>query len=174
MWVSTTTTIYHLELCRQVHIRTLIKILDNLPSLDSLKIYSLLILKPKRLSSKEKQYISVITETNQITKIYLEKLKTFEEIFSLIDLFPQMKYLQIGFTNNIHIQLFIQNILKKILNKSSNLQLRSLCLCTPLADDHIVKNIQNIIDQEKLIFDYRIKRVWNDIYLQWNSSSYFK
>jgi hypothetical protein len=102
---STTTPIYHLEFCkRPILIRTLIDIINDLPNLDPLKISSVSIVKAKRLSKKEKELIDDVINYNKITKVYLENMIKFKEISHLIDLFPQMKYLQIGLTNDINIK----------------------------------------------------------------------
>jgi hypothetical protein len=36
-----------------------------------------------------------------------------------------------------------------------------------MADEKMVKNIQKMIDSIKLIFHYKIKRMCDTIYLQW-------
>ncbi len=41
----------------------------------------------------------------------------FKEIFPLLDLFPQMKYLEIGLSNDINIKSVIRSLLKKIMKK---------------------------------------------------------
>jgi hypothetical protein len=68
--------------------------------------------------------------------------------------------------DDMDVILFLQTILKKILHRS-NYHLRSLCFCMSMADDQIVTNIQKLIDGEKLIFDYTIKRICDKIYLKW-------
>jgi hypothetical protein len=166
-WISTTTPIYHLEFCkRPILIRTLIDIINYLPNLDSLKISSVSIVKAKRLSKKEKELIDAVTNYNKITKVYLENMIKFKEISHLIDLFPQMKYLQIGLTNDNNVKLVIQSLLKKIMKKNNQV-LRSFGFCISMADEKMVKNIQKMIDSIKLIFHYKIKRMCDTIYLQW-------
>jgi hypothetical protein len=161
-WISTVTTIYHLKIYqRPISIRTLVDIINILPILDSVKIYSLSLSKSKRLSSKERKFLTDIKKNNRVTKVYLEKMTKFQEIISLMNLFPRLKYLQLDWTNYIDIELFLR-IMKK-----SNHSLRSLCFCIPMADDEMIKKIQKIIDLEKLIHDYKIKRVCDQIYLQW-------
>jgi hypothetical protein len=77
-----------------------------------------------------------------------------------------MKYLQIGLTNDNNVKLVIQSLLKKIMKKNNQV-LRSFGFCISMADEKMVKNIQKMIDSIKLIFHYKIKRVCDTIYLQW-------
>jgi hypothetical protein len=37
-----------------------------------------------------------------------------------------------------------------------------------MADDLMVQKIKNMIENENLLFDFNIKRVMNEIHLQWN------
>ena len=166
--VTTITSIYHLEFCQpKISVRILMKIVYLLPDVDSLKLWSLSSLsKRKSLSWKEIQFLDYIKKKNKITKIYLEFMNKLEESLALIDLFPRMKYLQIGSMNDLDIRLFLQTILKKILHRSNH-HLRSLCFCMSKADDQMVTKIQKLIDVEKLIFDYTIKRICDKIYLKW-------
>ncbi len=56
--------------------------------------------------------------------------------------------------------------MKKI-HHDCNDHFRSLCFRVPAADDQMIKTLQKIIDDAKLLINYRIKRVGDDIYLQW-------
>ncbi len=44
--------------------------------------------------------------------------------------------------------------------------LRSLCFRIPTADNQIVKKLEKMIDNEKLLVDYTIKRICDNIHLQ--------
>ena len=101
-----------------------------------------------------------------MTKVYLENMIKFEEVIFLIDLFPYMKYLQVGCASSIDIELFVRVILMKIFNKS-NYYLRLLAFRIPTPDDEMVKKLQKMINFEKFIFDFTIKRFTETIYLQW-------
>ncbi|CAF3598613.1 unnamed protein product [Rotaria sp. Silwood1] len=143
------------------------RIIRMLPNLDSLKIWSVLLPQSTCLSIKDRKFLRHIKYTNKITKVYLEKnLTKFEEVLFIIDLFPRMKYLQVSCTSFINIQLFIQAILIKIRNKSKRYH-RLLAFCISTASDEMVKTLQKMIDCQKLLFNYTIKRVYDTIYLQW-------
>ncbi len=81
-----------------------------------MKVWSLSLIQSTYLSFEEVKNTHHVSNNNKITKVYLEKTIKFEEILFLIDLFPHMKYLQIGCPNNIDIQLFVRVILMKIIS----------------------------------------------------------
>ncbi len=140
----------------------LIEILVLLPEFDSLQISSLLYSNPIYMTDKNLKVLSSLTYKNQITKVYLKKMTAIEEIYFLIKLCPHMTYLKVGSLNNMNIGLCIRLILMKI----SNRQLRLLCFRVIAADDQIIEKLNKMIHFEKLILDYTIKRVLDDIYLQ--------
>ncbi len=143
------------------------RMLNVLPYLDSLKIWSLSSMKSKKFSISEKtKFLTEIIKNNRMTKVYLENMIKFHELTSVIRLFPRMKFLQIAWTNNRHALAFVRSLLI-ILTKKPDYKLRSLCLCMVMVDDQMVEQIQIMIDAEKLIVDYRIERRCEKIYLQW-------
>ncbi|CAF3828207.1 unnamed protein product, partial [Rotaria sp. Silwood1] len=131
--ILTIVQIYHLEIS-EVFINTLIQIIILLPRLDSLKVSSLSLKQSKCLSTNETELISLTSNKNQITKIYLEKVTDIEEIYYLLELCPRMIYLQIDSINNIGIESFIRNILIRINIKCYH-QLGLLCFSISAADD---------------------------------------
>jgi len=161
--ISAVAEIYHLEIDEEVYTDMLIQILLLLPELDSLQIPSLPYSNPIYMTDKNLKVLSSLTYKNQITKVYLKKMTKIEEIYFLIKLCPHMTYLKVGSLNNMNIGLFVRLILMNI----SNHQLRLLCFRVIAADDQIIEKLNKMIHFEKFILDYTIKRVLDDIYLQW-------
>ncbi|CAF1225563.1 unnamed protein product [Adineta steineri] len=167
-WLIDVATIYHLEICDDVFIGTIINIMNILSSLDSLKLSSIKLPNTTLLSMEELDEINHAVDNNKITKVYLDKMIRFDDVLFLIDLFPKVKYLQIGCTSDIDINLFLQIILMKIQNKvNSNLHL--LAISIPTADDYMIERIQNMIDFKRLLFNYTIKRTNDTIFLRMKS-----
>jgi len=82
-------------------------------------------------------------------------------------IFPQITYLKIHLINiNINIQTFLRYILRKIQNES-NIYLRLLYIRVPAIDDKIIDRLITMINSEELLFNYTIKRILDNIYLQW-------
>ncbi|UJR12352.1 hypothetical protein I4U23_016529 [Adineta vaga] len=117
------------------------------PVNDSLKISSITLPTITYLNDDELEQFTDATIYNQITKVYLEKMNTFDDILFLLDLFPRLKSLQI----DIDIQLFSKVILMKIKNQEDfNLYLLSITI--PTVDDQMMNEIQNFIDLQKSCF----------------------
>ena len=164
--VLTISQIYHLEIAEEkIFIGLLIQIIDCLPLLDSIKIHSLSLYGSRNLTEKEIEIFSLIEGTSIITKVYLQNMIEFYDIHFLMALCPYMAFLKIGFINNMNIEVFLHYILKKI-NYQSNDYLRLLCVHVPTVDDQMIKKLEKMINDEKLLVNYSIKRVLYDIYLQ--------
>jgi hypothetical protein len=159
--------IYHLDISyRKICIDALIEIIYVLPKLISLKIRSLSFPQSLNLSDKQIERFLLISNNNQITKVYLQKMNHIDEIYFLMQIFPRINSIHFNSINNINVELFIRDILLKI-NEDSNQYLRLLCLRVPTVDDQMIKKLEIMIHLNKLIVDYQIKRVMDHIYLQW-------
>jgi hypothetical protein len=155
------TQIYHLEICkRKIFIDILIEIINCLPELNSLKIHSL------SLHEEEIDIFCSTKYTNKITKVYFEEINHIKDIYFIMTLCPSMTYLKVNLINNMDIQFYLRNIFKKI-NHDCIEHLRLLCFRVLAADDEIIKKLDKMIHSKKFIFNYTIKRVCDNIYLQW-------
>ncbi|CAF1495928.1 unnamed protein product, partial [Rotaria sordida] len=160
------TQIYHLEISKKtICSEILIDIIYKLFALDTLKITSL-ILALSRYSSIEDKKLHFVSNKNNIKKVYLEKMSKIEEIYFLIKLCPRMIHLKVDFINDMNIELFIKNILKK-LNHDCNQYLRSLCIHNSTANDKIIQKLEEMINRDKLLHHFTIKYIADNIYLQW-------
>jgi hypothetical protein len=150
--------IYHLKICMQISNDLLIKILPSFIYLDSLTLSSLFL---SRNFDKNKTI-----QCDSITKIYLEIFNDINELNFLMKISPQMIYLKIHRINNINIQTFLRYILRKIQNES-NIYLRLLSIRVSTIDDKIIAQLIQMINSEKLLSNYTIKRCLDHIYLHW-------
>ncbi len=137
-----------------------------LSQLQTLKIHSLLLEKSNDLNEEEVDILSSREDTNQITKVYLKTMTDMAEIYFLIVLCPQLQYLRVDYIVNMDVESFVREILHKI-NFEKNEYLRLLRFYVEAADDQTIKNLEKMIDDEKLLVVYSIKRVRENIYLQW-------
>jgi len=160
--ILTVAQIYHLQIHNKIFVGKLIEILFSLLELDSLYVTSLSLSKSRCLSNQYAETLSFISSKNQITKVNLEKMIDIEEVYFLIKLCPRMIYLQVNHINNMDMELFVRLILIK-----SNDNLRLLSFRVPAADDEMIKTLEQMINSEKLLFEYTIKRILGNIYLQW-------
>jgi hypothetical protein len=137
-----------------------------LPEINSLKIHSLSYNHPKNLSNEQLDMICSTLDTRKITKFNVQKMIRTKEIFFLIKVFPYIVHLKVDRIRSLNIKSYLQirDIFKEI--KPDN-HLRSLCLCISAADHQIIQTLQKMIDHEKLLINYTIKRVIDNIYIQW-------
>jgi hypothetical protein len=161
------TQIHHLEIShKETLVDILMQIINALPQVTTMKIHSLFLDQVKDSDTEEIIDLPSTTSTNQITKVYLEKMFAIEEVYSLMKLCPYMSYRKIDSFDNMKIDVFIRNIFKKI-KRESNQYLRLLCLNAPANDDPMIKTLEKMKKDKKLLNDYTINRIDNYIFLQW-------
>ena len=76
-----------------------------------------------------------------------------------------MEHLEVSWTVGKDLEKFIRLVLTKTITNICHL--RSLCFQVYNANDEMINDLQNMIDSEKLLFDYNIKRKYREIFLQW-------
>jgi hypothetical protein len=94
-------------------------------------------------------------------------MKDIDEIVFLMDLCPHLIYLRVDNINNMNMESFVRIILLKMKTQHQS-KLQLLCFHVRAADDQTIKQLNKMIDDEKLLIDYTIKRVLDFIYLQWD------
>lgn len=133
--------IYHLNITIEHICSSMVMyLIDALPSLDTLKLTSL------KMSNSDNTYVH---QKNNISKVYLKKMYTIEELYFLMKLCPRMTFFKVDFINNMNIEVFIKDIVNKI-SKNSNKYLHSLCIHKSITNDEI---IQKFADYYKITHD---------------------
>ncbi len=158
---------YHLEIPEnEIFNGALIRAVALLPELTTLKIHSLSLYEPRDLCEEEIDIFLSTEDTSKIVKVYLTEMNEIQEIYFLMSLCPYMQYLIVKCINDMDVELFVRQMLDKI-NFEHNRYLRLLCFLVPAADDEIIRKLEKMINTEKLIVNYSIKRFLENIYLQW-------
>ncbi|CAF2621761.1 unnamed protein product [Rotaria sp. Silwood2] len=139
-------------------------IIHKLSALDTLKISSFTLLQTRFLSIEDNNF-RFISNKNNITIVYLEKMFSIEEIYFLIRFCPRITYLKVDFINDMNIKLFVKDILKKI-NNDCNQNVCSICIHSPTTDNEIIQKLEEMINREKLLHNLTIKSIVDNIYLQ--------
>ncbi|CAF2937862.1 unnamed protein product, partial [Rotaria sp. Silwood2] len=150
---------------RYSSIDLLIDVMYNLPNLNSLCMSCLPLLEVN-ISADKQSKLQSISSNNKITKVNFEKLVEIKQLQFIINLCQRLEFLQVECTNNVNIELVIRYIIMKYRTKTL-LFIHLLCLHFPTADQKMIVIIQKIIDSEKLLNDYSIKRNLDKIYLRW-------
>jgi hypothetical protein len=154
--------IHHLEILEKVGMDILVQITNALPQATTMKLHSLSLEKARDSETNELIVFPSTQSISRITKIYLETISTIEEISSLLKKYSNMSHLIINSFDNMEVDVFIQNILKKI-NHESNQRLCSLSFrCSALATDHSM-----IHTVKRMKIDYTISWIDGYVFLQW-------
>ncbi|CAF1479062.1 unnamed protein product [Rotaria sordida] len=132
----------------------------------TLKIHSLSIDETTELTLKELLILCSIKGTSKITKVYLEEIDDVKELDFLFTLCPYMEYFKIRCINTVDIQSYLRTIFK-IIKQNNNHHLHSLCFPVQTADEQIVKNIERMINYEKLLSNFTVKHILDTVYLRW-------
>ncbi|CAF1502734.1 unnamed protein product [Rotaria sordida] len=161
--ILTVAQIYSLDIpVENVYVDVLIEIVRLLPELTTLKIHSLSLHKPIMLN-----FIQLsMNYTSKVRKVYLLTMNEIEEFSILLNLCPFMKYFKVDYTKQMDFKFLLQCILKKI-KHDYNEYLRLLCFRVPTADDEMIQKLNRMIDLEKLLWNYKIKRVAENLYIEW-------
>jgi hypothetical protein len=163
----TVTQIYHLYIYFQISIDKLSNVLQMLPKLDSLEIYRFVYAGPDDPLLEDIQSLFDLVAKNRITKLYLKSIFLAEEIYLFMEIFQCINQLKVELMQSVDMESFVRDILLHLMMKP-NSRLQFLCFCLEMADDLMVQKIKNMIENENLLFDFNIKRVMNEIHLQWN------
>ncbi|UJR17092.1 hypothetical protein I4U23_003989 [Adineta vaga] len=153
--------------CMNISSDVLMGILCLSPYFNSLKISSFESIKLEHLSSEnvEKGLRHLTSDSNKITKIYLEQLDSFANIDYLSTFCPHIQHLEVDCINDNHLLPTIQLILEKL--TKNNLGIKYLCLHIPGINKKMTHPVQAMIEYKNLLINYTIEYKPNKIILQW-------
>ncbi|CAF1276540.1 unnamed protein product [Adineta steineri] len=160
------TQIYHLNIEQQISNERLMQIIHLLPNLISINIYSLEFYREISFLNQGYPTTSAFEHAKKIKYVCLGTASTIKDIYFLMSFCPQMEYLSVECIENMNIQLFLKDILKEI-NQKHYEYLHLLCIFIRTADDQMIKQLNQMIYDEKLLLDYTIHRQGYNIYLKW-------
>ena len=157
------TQIYHLNISKTpISLGLLIQILNILPDVLTLKIYSLTADRNSRLTLEE--YCNF--KKRKIRNVYIEVMNNIKYVPFFLVHFPCMQYFQVKHLINMNIQIFLQYIFDQIIYHNDQ-YLQSLCLHQITINDQTIEYLQQIKKYQQLLVDFTIKHINNYIYLQW-------
>jgi len=145
-------------------IRTLVKIIGLLPNLDSLKVVTLSSQQLSSLSIEDAESLRLVSISNKITRV-LQSMLAVDITDLLITLCPRMEHFELKWMGDTDLERCVRVILMKTITCIPNLH--SLRLHTSKANDEKVHQLQKMIDSEKLLSNYTIKRSGDYISLRW-------
>jgi hypothetical protein len=162
----------HLNIdCDRIPIGMFIEIIHLLPNLESLKISSLPLVQLSGLSFEDSASLLLVSITNKITKMKLDKMDDMEQIHFLMDLCPRVQYFEIGCKTKNDLEDIVRSITMNSITPI--LYLKCLCLCFPNANEKMIENLQDMIDFERHFYvdkNFReclLRRRQDKIFLNW-------
>jgi hypothetical protein len=147
------TQIYHLNIQQQISFQRLTHIIHLLPDLISLNIYSLSFYRSTQFLNEEYPTTCASEHAKNIRYVCLDKTRTIQDIYFLMSFCPQMEYLNVECIIKMNIQTFLKDILNEINHKHYE-YLRLLCIYIRTADDQMIKQLNKMIHDEKLLLDF--------------------
>jgi hypothetical protein len=153
--------------CENISIELLVNIIHLLPSLVSLKVSSLPLIKPVCLLDDDAEMRFLTSINNKIAKVNLEKIMNIEQVHFILYLCLRVQYFQVDIPEDMDLSMLLRFILLKASTYVP--YLNTLCLSLSNADNEIVSRLQLIIESEKLSSNYMIKRIGNHILLKQTS-----
>jgi hypothetical protein len=150
--------------CSLMTASMLFKIIRWLPNLDSLRVESLSLQQLKNLSDEDAEIFRLISTSNKITKVGQQMKMELTEF--LLALCPRIEHLEVACIMNTEFERFVRFILMETFTHIP--YLHSLRFLVVEANDEMIQKLQNMIDSEKLLSNYLIKRSDDHISLQWN------
>ncbi|CAF1279291.1 unnamed protein product [Adineta steineri] len=161
------TQIYHLNIDQKISTESLMQIIHLLPDLISLKISALFYYESiLQFGDHEFPTTSALEHASNIKYVCLEMTFTMDDISFLMSFCPHMEYLNVECIENMNIQSFLREILNKI-NQNHHKYLHELCIYIITADEQMIKQLKQMIDDDKLLLNYTIHRQLYNIYLKW-------
>ncbi|CAF2030643.1 unnamed protein product [Rotaria magnacalcarata] len=154
-------TCLHIEF-KYFSIVVLVEFLHLLPHLDSLTLFIHFSNQNMKLTQEQNNTIRAMPTMNQIMKINVEQVFDLNHIDLFIDLCPRIEYINIQCKDYIQLESIIRLVLTK-----NNCNLQFLFFSIPIADDEMVQKIKAIISSEQSAVSFKIQRISNKIYLQW-------
>jgi len=152
--------------CSQIIANIFLKILSLLPNLDSMRIISFPPSEELFLIDGNAQMFYRFLENNKITKLSLRDIRDIEQMFSIINHFPHIKFIELQQISDCSVELIIRCTFWK-LQITNNHHIKTLCVNFDEGSDDQVEKLQEMINSENLLKDYIIYRRRDKYYLEW-------
>ena len=150
--------------CNNLSIDLFLQILQLLPNLDTLMVLEFPITQLNDLSDENAKLLRLIPINNKITRVALAGKHELLDFFMALCF--RAKHLEFGFVRQEDLEKLVRLTLIK--RRIHTPYLYSLCLNVNQANDQTIHKLQNVINLEKLLSNYTIKRSGDHIFLRWN------
>ncbi|CAF1046882.1 unnamed protein product [Adineta steineri] len=156
----------HLVIKEEIFVVQLAEVLCLLRELDSLEVSMISFSYPRQVTLDEMIKIFRSTTHIKITKLRVRQINKIEEINFFLAFCPLIKQLEINKLPMINVEFFLRPLLIQIRNKSKFQNLRLICIQLPTADDKMILKLKQMIQDENLLVDFKIKRNEEKIFVE--------
>ncbi|CAF4190865.1 unnamed protein product [Adineta steineri] len=162
----TITQIYHLQISTTISLENLYKILLLLPDIETLSLFRLLFTNSTSITDEELQPLYLLFHENHFQKL------SFSDVYQMADnpflmlICFHVNHLHLHCNDYVHIESFVGLILSHVRSRTvSKLRLLSFTMLK-FAND-MIEFLTKIIKENKLLNDFIIEQVNNDVYIKW-------
>ena len=157
--------------CYEISADLLIEVIRLLSNLQSLRLSSMPLVEVCSLSAETTEMLVLVSITNKITRVKLDKMAEIQQIHFLMSLCPRMQYLELGCTTQHDLESILRTI--STYNVTHAPYLHCLCLCVLNGNEKMIQGLHTIIDFERLLHSenvfhkYTIRRICDRIFVKW-------
>jgi hypothetical protein len=148
--------------CHRFPFQQIIELLYFTPNIRTLKLDSILLYGTDSGSIEHSDIFQIVSNTNIVTNLTIDKESSLEKIQLLVALFPRLEYLTINLYKK-DLETIARFLLSKFNNNTRHLF--SLCVSTQCGD--LMRKLIILIESDKLLDDYAIKLINRKLYLWW-------
>lgn len=149
--------------CNSLSINLFLQILKLLPNLDTLRVLEFPITQLNDLSDENAKLLRSIPINNKITRLALAGKHELLDFFMALCF--RAKHLELAFVQQEDLENLVRLTLIK--RRIHTPYLYSLCLNVNQANNQTINKLQNMINVEKLLSNYMIKRSGDHILFGW-------
>jgi len=148
--------------CHRFPIVQIIELLHFTPNVHTLKLDSVLFYGTDSVSIQQNDIFQIVSNTNLVTNLTIDKECTLEKIQLLVVLFPRLEYLTINLYKED-----LESIARFLLSKfnDNTRHLSSLCVSKQRRD--LMEKLRILLESENLLQDYTLKVINRKLYLWW-------
>jgi hypothetical protein len=152
--------------CQEMSVNVLIRILNALPNLNSIKIWDLPLRNAFNEYDEDIKLLDQIFERNKIRKLILQNITTMQQIDLIIDYLPRIQYFGLEQIRNVDLKSIVHHILFKI-KQNQIYHPMTICICHFQVEYSQILILQQMIDSDNLLKNYTINCQYDRLYLQW-------
>lgn len=148
--------------CHRFHFEQIIEFLHSTPNIRTLLLDSVLLYGTNSISFEQDDIFQIVSNTNVITNLTIDKECTLDKIQLIVTLFPRLEYLTI----NLHKE-DLESITRFLLSKFNDNTRHLSSLCISKQRKVLIEQMKILLESEKLLDDYILKLTNRKLYLWW-------